>query len=37
LESAIVRNLAPGNYTALLSGKSNATGIAVVEVYQLSP
>jgi len=37
LEAALVRNLAPGNYTALLSGKGNATGIAVVEVFQLSP
>lgn len=37
LESAIVRML-PGNnaaYTAILRGANNATGIAVVEVYQL--
>ncbi|MEY2558776.1 MAG: hypothetical protein QOE34_2201, partial [Verrucomicrobiota bacterium] len=37
LEAAIVRNLAPGNYTAILRGKGGATGIAVAEVYQLSP
>ena len=35
LESAIVRTLAPGNYTAILRGVNNATGIAVVEVYAL--
>lgn len=37
LEAAIVRNLAAGNYTAILRGKDGATGIAVAEVYQLSP
>jgi hypothetical protein len=37
LEAAIVRNLAPGNYTAIVRGKDDATGIAVAEVYQLSP
>ena len=36
LESAIVRTLAPGNYTAILRGVNNATGIAVVEVYALN-
>jgi hypothetical protein len=35
LESAIVRNLAPGNYTAVVRGASNSTGIAVVEAYGL--
>jgi hypothetical protein len=35
LESAIVRVLPPGNYTAILRGVNNATGIAVVEVYAL--
>jgi len=34
-ESAIVRDLAPGNYTAVVRGKNNTTGIAVVEVYAL--
>jgi hypothetical protein len=36
LESAIVRVLPPGNYTAILRGVNNATGIAVVEVYALN-
>jgi hypothetical protein len=36
LESAIVRNLAPGNYTAIVRGADNATGVAVVEAYNLS-
>jgi hypothetical protein len=34
-ESAIVRNLAPGNYTALVRGKNGTSGIALVEVYRL--
>jgi len=36
LESAIVRNLAPGPYTAILRGANNTTGVAVVEVYGLN-
>jgi hypothetical protein len=36
LESAIVRNLAPGNYTAIVRGMNNTTGIAVVEAYALN-
>src|SRR5205085_7462313 len=36
LESAIVMTLSPGSYTAVLSGKSGATGIGVVEVYDLA-
>ena len=36
LESAIVRNLAPGNYTAIVRGVNNTTGIAVVEAYGLN-
>ena len=35
LESAIVRTLTPGNYTAILRGVNDTTGIAVVEVYAL--
>jgi hypothetical protein len=35
LESAIVRTLAPGNYTAILTGVNNTTGNALVEVYAL--
>jgi uncharacterized protein GlcG (DUF336 family) len=36
-ESAIVRTLPPGAYTALVSGKDGGTGTALVEVYDLSP
>jgi len=35
LESAIVRSVPPGNYTAIERGVSNGTGIGVVEVYDL--
>jgi hypothetical protein len=35
LESAIVRTLNPGPYTAVLRGVNNGTGIGVVEVYDL--
>jgi hypothetical protein len=35
LESAIVLDLAPGNYTAIVSGVNNTTGVALVEVYAL--
>lgn len=34
-ESAILMSLAPGSYTAVLSGVNQTTGIAVVEVYDL--
>jgi bacillolysin len=34
-ESAIVRQLDPGNYTAILSGAGNSTGIGLVEIYDL--
>src|SRR5205823_6647448 len=33
LESAIAISLAPGSYTAIVSGKNNQTGIALVEIY----
>jgi hypothetical protein len=36
LESAIVRNLAPGNYTAIVRGTNDTTGVAVVEAYDLN-
>jgi len=36
LESAIVRNLSPGNYTAIVRGGKCTTGIAVVEAYGLN-
>ena len=35
LESAIVRVLNAGNYTALLRGVNGTTGVALVEVYVL--
>lgn len=35
-ESAIVRTLSPGFYTAILRGVGGSTGIGVVEVYDLS-
>ena len=35
LESAIVRTLSPANYTAIVRGVNDTTGIAVVEVYAL--
>lgn len=36
LESAIVRTLSPGNYTAILRGKNNTSGVGLVEAYDLS-
>ncbi len=36
-EAAIVRTLAPGNYTAIVRGKNETTGVALVEVYNLEP
>ncbi len=35
LESAIIATLAPGSYTAIVSGKNSGTGVALVELYQL--
>jgi hypothetical protein len=35
LESAMLSTLAPGPYTAILRGNANATGIGLVEVYDL--
>jgi hypothetical protein len=34
-ESAILTDLAPGNYTAVVSGVNGGSGIALVEVYHL--
>jgi hypothetical protein len=36
LESAIVATLAPGNYTAIVRGVNDTTGVALVEVYALN-
>ena len=34
-ESAILASLPAGNYTGVVSGKGTATGVALVEIYQL--
>ena len=34
-ESAIIANLQPGNYTAIVRGVNNTVGVALVEVYDL--
>jgi sugar lactone lactonase YvrE len=36
LESAILRTLQPGAYTAIMSGKNSTTGNGLVEVYDLA-
>jgi hypothetical protein len=36
-ESAIIADLAPGTYTAIVRGVNNTTGVGLVEVYDLSP
>ena len=35
LESAILAELTPGAYTAIVSGKGNSRGVALIEVYNL--
>ena len=35
-ESAIVRNLGPGNYTAIVRGVNNGTGVGLIEAYALN-
>jgi hypothetical protein len=35
LESALVRTLPPGNYTAVVRGKNSTTGVGLVEIYNL--
>jgi hypothetical protein len=34
-ESAILQTLAPGNYTAIVRGKNDTTGVGLVEVYNI--
>lgn len=34
-DAAVVLTLAPGAYTALVSGADGSTGVALVEVYEL--
>jgi hypothetical protein len=36
-ESVIIADLPPGNYTAIVRGVNNTTGVALVEVYDLNP
>src|SRR5207248_2864196 len=36
-ESAIIATLPPGNYTAIVRGVNNTVGVALVEVYDVSP
>jgi hypothetical protein len=35
-ESAILTSLAPGSYTAIVSGKNNTGGIGLIEVYEMA-
>lgn len=35
-ESALLEFLLPGNYTAIVRGKNNTTGVALIEAYQLT-
>jgi len=37
LESAVIKTLPPGSYTAIVSGNNGGTGIALAEVYDLAP
>jgi hypothetical protein len=37
LESAILATLSPGNYTAIVRGVNNTTGIGLAEAYDLDP
>lgn len=37
LEAAIVADLSPGAYTAVVASNTNATGVALVEFYALDP
>lgn len=36
LESAIITTLNPGEYTAILAGRNNGTGVGLIEVYDLT-
>jgi len=36
-ESAIIADLPPGNYTAIVHGVNDTTGVGLVEVYDLNP
>src|SRR5439155_12304480 len=36
-ESAVSAYLAPGNFTAIVRGKNNSSGVGLVEVYDVTP
>lgn len=36
-DAALIADLDPGNYTVIVSGAAGATGVALVEVYDLTP
>lgn len=36
LDAAIVYDLSPGAYTAVVRGKNNSTGVALIEAYQIN-
>jgi glucose/arabinose dehydrogenase len=36
-ESAVIRTLVAGSYTAIVRGASGSTGVALVEIYRLNP
>ncbi|MFL6589862.1 MAG: hypothetical protein ACJ8M4_06780 [Chthoniobacterales bacterium] len=35
-EAAVLSQLSPGNYTAIVRGKNNTTGVGLVEAYQIN-
>jgi hypothetical protein len=35
-EAAILHSLSPGGYTAIVRGKNNTTGVALIEAYQIN-
>ena len=35
-EAAILHSLTPGAYTAIVRGKNNTTGVALIEAYQIN-
>ncbi|MCX6933142.1 MAG: hypothetical protein NTZ29_10720 [Verrucomicrobia bacterium] len=34
-DAALIVTLAPGNYTAQVSGVNDTTGVALIEIYEL--